>query len=429
MAGPVPTAVDRRTRRPRCCPPSGIGGRSRPASPGAGPARRSCPRARLATDQLLAVLDDRQPRRAGDLRRDAVEATLREAERPGSHRRRSAQHRRPPPAGAPPADAAARRAQAHRVADALTAALPADVDHVLIQADLTVVAPGPAGLARGRSLRLLADVESRGHATVYRIGEGSIRRALDAGWDAAAIHALLAEISQHAGAAAADLPHRRHRPTARGGADRQRHRLRPVRQPRDAERAARGPAAAHPRAEPPCRHRARQPGARTRADLGAACGRLRPGRREPRRQRRHPAARGPPHAGAGIRPRSPRADCPSRRSSRPASGRCAPPTAQRRTIAVRRSPALRRRPAARQPERRRDRDHAALRDRRAAARCGSATPTPTAPSPQQIVDPIRSTAGVLTAFDHRTEQVRGFAVSRVTGVRRPAPGVTVASSS
>ncbi len=47
-----------------------------------------------------------------------------------------------------------------------------------------------------RSLRLLADVESRGHATVFRISEASVRRALDAGWDAEAIHSLLAEISR-----------------------------------------------------------------------------------------------------------------------------------------------------------------------------------------------------------------------------------------
>jgi hypothetical protein len=35
---------------------------------------------------------------------------------------------------------------------------------------------------------------------------------------------------------------------------------------------------------------------------------------------------------------------------------------------------------------------------------------------EQIVDPIRIGGGVLTAFDQRTEQVRSFTVSRVTGV-------------
>jgi predicted DNA-binding transcriptional regulator YafY len=35
---------------------------------------------------------------------------------------------------------------------------------------------------------------------------------------------------------------------------------------------------------------------------------------------------------------------------------------------------------------------------------------------QQIVDPIRLGGGILTAFDHRSETVRSFSVSRVTGV-------------
>jgi predicted DNA-binding transcriptional regulator YafY len=43
---------------------------------------------------------------------------------------------------------------------------------------------------------------------------------------------------------------------------------------------------------------------------------------------------------------------------------------------------------------------------------------------QQIVDPIRLGGGILTAFDHRTEQVRSFSVSRVTGVA-PLPADVV----
>ena len=34
----------------------------------------------------------------------------------------------------------------------------------------------------------------------------------------------------------------------------------------------------------------------------------------------------------------------------------------------------------------------------------------------QVVDPIRLHGGVLTAFDHRTDTVRDFSVSRVTAV-------------
>jgi hypothetical protein len=67
---------------------------------------------------------------------------------------------------------------------------------VLIQADLTIVAPGPLVASAARNLRLLADVESRGHATVYRISESSIRRAMDAGWDADTIHDLLRDLSR-----------------------------------------------------------------------------------------------------------------------------------------------------------------------------------------------------------------------------------------
>ncbi len=63
----------------------------------------------------------------------------------------------------------------------LDAALPAPVDHVLLQADLTAVAPGPLEPAIARELALAADVESRGGATVYRFTPASVRRALDAG--------------------------------------------------------------------------------------------------------------------------------------------------------------------------------------------------------------------------------------------------------
>jgi hypothetical protein len=74
--------------------------------------------------------------------------------------------------------------------------LPDPVDHVLIQADLTAVAPGPLESGVARSLQLVADVESRGTATVYRFSAGSLRRALDAGWTAAEVHAFLAAVSR-----------------------------------------------------------------------------------------------------------------------------------------------------------------------------------------------------------------------------------------
>ncbi len=66
----------------------------------------------------------------------------------------------------------------------LATLLPAPVDHVLIQADLTVVVPGPPDPALAAELALMADAESRGGATVYRVTPGSVRRALDAGYAA-----------------------------------------------------------------------------------------------------------------------------------------------------------------------------------------------------------------------------------------------------
>src|SRR5204862_3700425 len=80
-------------------------------------------------------------------------------------------------------------------ARALATLLPAPVDHVLLQADMTAVAPGPLTRDLGRELALLADVESTGHATVYRFSEQSVRRALDAGRSATEIHELLTHVS------------------------------------------------------------------------------------------------------------------------------------------------------------------------------------------------------------------------------------------
>lgn len=81
-------------------------------------------------------------------------------------------------------------------AAALDALLPAPVDHVLIQADLTAVAPGPLEQTFAHRLGLLADVESRGGATVYRFSAGSVRRAFDSGWSAVEVKEFLRESSR-----------------------------------------------------------------------------------------------------------------------------------------------------------------------------------------------------------------------------------------
>ncbi|MGC4110649.1 MAG: helicase C-terminal domain-containing protein [Nocardioides sp.] len=79
---------------------------------------------------------------------------------------------------------------------ALTSLLPEEVDEVVVQADLTAVAPGPLTRERARDLHLLADVESRGQATVYRFTPASVRRAFDAGWAAHEVHAFLDSVSR-----------------------------------------------------------------------------------------------------------------------------------------------------------------------------------------------------------------------------------------
>lgn len=78
----------------------------------------------------------------------------------------------------------------------LSPLLPEPVDHVLLQADLTAVAPGPLRRPLGDTLAVLADVESKGGATVYRFTPGSVRRALDAGHTAVDLHAFLTEHSR-----------------------------------------------------------------------------------------------------------------------------------------------------------------------------------------------------------------------------------------
>jgi hypothetical protein len=60
-------------------------------------------------------------------------------------------------------------------------ALPSPVDHILIQADNSAIAPGPLTVDLANSMGTIADIESRGGATVYRFSESSIRRGLDHG--------------------------------------------------------------------------------------------------------------------------------------------------------------------------------------------------------------------------------------------------------
>ncbi len=73
-------------------------------------------------------------------------------------------------------------------ADGMRGLLPEPVDHVLAQPDLSLIAPGPLISELADTLAVVADVESSGGATVFRVSEASIRRALDFGWSASDLH-------------------------------------------------------------------------------------------------------------------------------------------------------------------------------------------------------------------------------------------------
>ena len=79
---------------------------------------------------------------------------------------------------------------------AMAQAMPAPIDHFLVQADLTVVVPGPLQRDLAEDLAAVATVESAGAAMVYRISEQSIRHALDIGKTRDWMHDLFSKHSK-----------------------------------------------------------------------------------------------------------------------------------------------------------------------------------------------------------------------------------------
>lgn len=72
---------------------------------------------------------------------------------------------------------------------------PAAVSEFIVQADFTVMCPGPLEYAVRSELELIAKLESPGLASLYRIEESSVRRGLDAGRSGEQIIAFLREHS------------------------------------------------------------------------------------------------------------------------------------------------------------------------------------------------------------------------------------------
>jgi Helicase conserved C-terminal domain len=129
---------------------------------------------------LVSLLAWRAPRRAGRVREELVDWTLRESTWLGVTALGAlTRFGRALLAGDRPAAVAA-----------LRRALPEPVDHVLVQADLTIVVPGPLSPSLAAELADVADVESAGGATVYRVSQATVRRALDTGRSADDLHEL-----------------------------------------------------------------------------------------------------------------------------------------------------------------------------------------------------------------------------------------------
>lgn len=291
-------------------------------------------------ESVTSVLDFTKPRRASATRADAVRTTFIEADLLGvialgglsSFGRLILE-----PQG---------RARVSPAQAALATVRPKDVEDVLIQGDLTIIAPGPLAERLAAPLRDMADIESRGHGSVFRVTVASLQRALAHGWSAEQITEFLRGISRT-----------------------------PVPQPleyliADAARTQRDTAAAQHRHRAPAPPKRRSSTVRRESGalVDAVIAALQAGERPPA------SVDGPQVDTAELEP-----------------------VAKMTTSAV--IAELRASLMAHHP-----------------ARIGYVEADGL--TSVQIVDPMRLGGGSLTAFDHRSEQVRTFSVARITGAVR-----------
>ncbi|WP_435174790.1 helicase-associated domain-containing protein [Gordonia hongkongensis] len=134
----------------------------------------------VPADTLLANLHWHRPRQIRRFSRRVVAETLREARELGlvAHDALTTVGRAYTIEESPDSDPADVDAA---VLAAMRKALPEPVDHFLTQADLTLTVPGPMTPELAEQVELVADLESGGAASVYRVSPESVRRALDAG--------------------------------------------------------------------------------------------------------------------------------------------------------------------------------------------------------------------------------------------------------
>ncbi|GAA1609162.1 helicase-associated domain-containing protein [Kribbella sancticallisti] len=141
-----------------------------------------------AVESVVTWVAWHRPRRGGQFRDDLVEWTITEAALLGlTGLGALASHSAVLLTEEPTAD---------DLALAIQPLVPAPVSEVLLQADLTAVAPGPLVRAVQDELAAMADVESHGGGGVFRFSESSVRRAFDLGRTSDQLHKWLAEHSR-----------------------------------------------------------------------------------------------------------------------------------------------------------------------------------------------------------------------------------------
>ena len=143
------------------------------------------PTGSATTPQALnEYLNWHRPRRTSGVRTQAIAAILAESEAIGV-------------TGAAGLTSFGRALIEHRdAAESLASLLPSPIDHIIVQADLTALAPGRLPATPRRTMSILADIESTGVATTYRFTETSIRRGLDQGQSAHEILEFLTTLSR-----------------------------------------------------------------------------------------------------------------------------------------------------------------------------------------------------------------------------------------
>ena len=301
----------------------------------------------------------------------------------------------------------------HHAPAALAPLLPEPIDHVLLQADLTAVAPGPLEQDLARHLALVADIESRGGATTYRFTEASVRRAFDSGWSVAEVHAFLGSSSRtpvpQALSYLVDDVSRRFGTIRVGAAESFL---------RSDDEAALTELVHHPKASLLRLRRIAPTVVVSDVPLDVLLPRL-------RELGSAPVVEAPDGTVRLARKESLRARSPRRRSDAPTAQGAARLSARAastvtairagdRAAESRPAPALR----ASEPTT----PASTLAILREAVEGGTTVwigyVDNHGSSVERVVDPVRVEAGWLSAFDHRTEDVRSFAVHRITAVRR-----------